>query len=80
MDRLPHDLPHTDAVKDEPLWRLEAITPTARRRRWSEQDKARIMAERLRPSVIVTEIARQYRLHRSQLYGSPASFGVRLTP
>ena len=52
------------------------ITGVERRRRWSEQDKARIVAESLKPGVIVAEVARRYGMHRNQLYGWRSAFGV----
>ena len=76
MDRLLHNLPHTDAIRDEPFRRIEVITGVERRRRWSEQDKARIVAESLKPGVIVAEVARRYGMHRNQLYGWRSAFGV----
>src|SRR3569833_2151194 len=76
MDRLLHNLPPTDAIRDEPFRRIEVITGVERRRRWSEQDKARIVAESLKPGVIVAEVARRYGLHRNQLYGWRSAFGV----
>ena len=76
MDRLLHNLPHTDAIRDEPFRRIEVITGVERRRWWSEQDKARIVAESLKPGVIVVEVARRYGMHRNQLYGWRSAFGV----
>jgi transposase len=76
MDRLLHNSPHTDAIKDEPFRRIEVITGVERRRRWSEQDKARIVAESLKPGVIVAEVARRHGIHRNQLYGWRSAFGV----
>jgi transposase len=76
MDRLLHSLPHTDAIRDEPFRRIEVLTGVERRRRWSEQDKARIVAESLKPGVIVAEVARRYGMHRNQLYGWRSAFGV----
>ena len=76
MDRLLHNLPHTDAIKNEPFRRIEVITGIERRRRWSEQDKARIVAESLEPGVIVADVARRYGIHRNQLYGWRSAFGV----
>jgi transposase len=76
MDRLLHNLPHTDAIKGEPVRRIEVITGVERRRRWSEEDKARIVAESLEPGVIVAEVARRYGMHRNQLYGWRSAFGV----
>src|SRR5919112_6518671 len=76
MDRLLHNLPHTDAIKDEPFRRIEVITGVERRRRWSEEDKARIVAESLEPGVVVADVARRYGIHRNQLYGWRSAFGV----
>ena len=76
MDRLLHNLPHTDAIKDEPFRRIEVITGVERRRRWSEQDKARIVAESLEPGVVVADVARRHGMHRNQLYGWRSTFGV----
>jgi transposase len=52
------------------------ITGVERRRRWSEQDKARIVAESLEPGVIVAKVAWRYGIHRNQLYGWRSAFGV----
>jgi transposase len=79
MDRLLHNLPHTDAIKDEPFRRIEVITGVERRRRWSEEDKARIVAESLEPGVVVAEVARRYGIHRNQLYDWRSAFGVQPT-
>jgi transposase len=76
MDRLLHNLPRKDAIRDEPFRRIEVLTGVERRRRWSEQDKARIVAESLKPGVIVAEVARRYGMHRNQLYGWRSAFGV----
>jgi transposase len=76
MDRLLHNLPHRDAIKDEPFRRIEVITGVERRRRWSEDDKARIVAESLEPGVVVADVARRYGIHRNQLYGWRSAFGV----
>ena len=76
MDRLLHNLPDTDAIRDEPFRRIEVITGVERRRRWSEQDKARIVAESLKPGVIVADVARRHGIHRNQLYGWRSAFGI----
>ena len=76
MGRLLHNLPPTDAIRDEPFRRIEVITGVERRRRWSEQDKARIVAESLKPGVIVAEVARRHGIHHNQLYGWRSAFGV----
>ena len=76
MDRLHHNLPPTDAISDKPFQRIEVITGVERRRRWSEEDKARIVAESLEPGVVVADVARRYGIHRNQLYGWRSAFGV----
>ncbi len=49
--------------------RLEVITGTGRRRRWSVDDKARIIAETLAPGAVTSEIARRYRISPQQIFG-----------
>lgn len=39
-----------------------------RRRQWSWEDKARIVAESLAPGAVASSIALRYGLHRNQLY------------
>jgi transposase-like protein len=77
MDRVPLNVPLTDTAQAKPFQRVEVITGIARRRRWSEQDKAKIVAESLEPGVIVADVARRYGLHRNQLYDWRAAFGIR---
>ena len=48
--------------------RLEVITGIGRRRRWSDEDKARIVAESLDPATTASAVARRYGLHVSQLF------------
>src|SRR5438270_1333186 len=48
--------------------RLEVITGVGRRRRWSDEDKARIVAESLAPATTASAVARRYGLHASQLF------------
>jgi transposase-like protein len=76
VDCLLDSLAPTDAIQDEPFRRIEVITGVARRRRWPEQDKARLAAESLEPGVVVADVARRYGLHRNQLYGWRSAFGV----
>ena len=49
--------------------RLEVITGTGRRRRFSEDDKARMVEETLTPGAVVSEIARRHGLTPQQLFG-----------
>jgi transposase len=48
--------------------RIELITGTGRRRRWSSDDKARIVEESLRPGANVSEIARRNGVSPQQLF------------
>ena len=47
--------------------RLEVLTGVGRRQRWSDEDKARIVAESLAPGTTASAVARRYGLHASQL-------------
>jgi Transposase len=49
--------------------RIEVITGTGRRRRWSSDDKARILLESLKPGANVSEVARRHGLSPQQLFG-----------
>ncbi len=44
------------------------ITGVGRRRRWTDEDKARIVAESLDPATTSSAVARRYGLHASQLF------------
>jgi transposase len=48
--------------------RLEVITGVGRRRRWSDEDKARIVAESLDPATTASAVARRHGLHAGQLF------------
>ena len=48
--------------------RIELITGAGRRRRWSSEDKARIVEESLASGVSVSEIARRHGLSPQQLF------------
>jgi transposase len=49
--------------------RVELLTGPGRRRRWSAEEKARIVAETLNPGVRVSDVARRWQLHPQQLFG-----------
>jgi transposase-like protein len=48
---------------------IEVITSVQRRRRWSAEEKERLVAASLEPSTGVSAVARQAGIHPSQLYG-----------
>jgi transposase len=47
---------------------VEVITGVGRRRRWSLDEKAQIVAESLDPATTASAVARRYGLHVSQLF------------
>jgi transposase len=47
---------------------VEVLTGTPRRRRWSDAEKAAIVAESMAPGAKSSEIALRHGLHRNQLY------------
>ncbi|WP_090571697.1 transposase [Belnapia rosea] len=49
----------SDDAKDGGYRRVEVLTAPGRRRKWSDDDKARIVAETLEPGAVVAEIARR---------------------
>jgi transposase len=58
----------TTSTKADSFRRVEVITGAGRRRRWSDRDKARILAESLDPATTASAVARRYGLHASQLF------------
>ena len=48
--------------------RVEVITSVQRRRRWSVEEKLRIVEESLRPGVSVATVARRHEINTNQLY------------
>ena len=75
-DRFDHTLERKlESKADEaddagvPLRRLELITGTGRRRRWSCDEKARILVESLQPGANISEVARRNGLSPQQLFG-----------
>ena len=53
----------------EPVRRLEIFTGGGRRRKWSEEDKARIVAEIVASGQSVCAVARRHGLSPQQLFG-----------
>jgi transposase len=60
-------LDHT--LKPEAVRRIEVITGTGRRRRFSDADKARVVEETFAPGAVVSEVARRHGLSPQQLFG-----------
>src|SRR3954463_16024180 len=58
----------TTSANRDSFRRLEVITGVGRRRRWSLEEKARIVAESLDPATSSSAVARHYGLHASQLF------------
>src|SRR3712207_4917433 len=58
----------TNSTNGDSFRRLEVITGVGRRRRWSLEDKARIVAESLDPATTSSAVARRHGLHTSQLF------------
>jgi transposase len=57
---------------DEPVVgvrRIELITGTARRREWSDREKARILLESAEPGANISDVARRNGLSPQQLFG-----------
>jgi len=54
---------------DEPVRRFEVFTGAGRRRDWSDEDKARIVAESYEPGATVSEVARRHAMSPQQLFG-----------
>src|SRR3954471_5303270 len=58
----------TTGTNDDGFRRLEVITGVGRRRRWTDEEKAWIVAESLDPASTVSAVARRSGRHPSQLF------------
>ena len=64
----PNDT-HQDNRKDaESYRRIELITGTTRRRRWSDDERARILAESFEPGANISAVARRHGVHGGLLH------------
>ena len=63
-----HNHGRTTGTNADGFRRLEVITGVGRRRRWTAEEKARIVAESLDPATTSSAVARRYGLHASQLF------------
>ena len=61
---MPSNLP----IDGHGFRRVEVLTGTPRRRRWSAAEKAAIVAESFAPGAVTSTIALRHGLHRNQLY------------
>src|SRR3954468_4056985 len=58
----------TTSANHDSFRRIEVITGVGRRRRWTDEEKALIVAESLDPATTASAVARRYGLHASQLF------------
>lgn len=59
----------TDDAKGGMYRRVEVLTGPGRRRRWSSEVKARIVAEALAPGAVVADVARRWQVCPQQVFG-----------
>jgi transposase len=64
MDGCRSNLP----INGQSVRRVEVLAGPERRRRWSWEEKARIVAESLAVDAVASAVARRYGLHPNQLY------------
>jgi transposase len=57
-----------DDAKGGGYRRIEVLTGPGRRRKWSDDDKARIVAETTRPGAVVSEVARRWQVSPQQVF------------
>ena len=67
-----HNVGHMPSLNSETepdtFQRIEIITGVARRRRWSAEEKARMVAESFAPEISVLAVARRHGVNPNQLY------------
>ena len=72
-DRFDHSVDHSDDTKEVSaparVRRIEVITGAERRRKWSAEEKAEIVAESLAEGAVVSDVARRHGLSPQQLFG-----------
>jgi transposase len=57
-----------DDAKGSGPRRIEVLTSPGRRRQWSDDEKARIVAETAQPGAVVTEVARRWQVTPQQVF------------
>jgi transposase len=58
----------SDDARDGGYRRVEVLTGPGRRRKWPDDDKARIVEETLRPGAVVAEVARRWQVSSQQVF------------
>ena len=58
----------SDDAKNGGYRRVEVLTGPSRRRKWSDDDKARIVEETLRPGTVVADVARRWQVSSQQVF------------
>jgi transposase len=69
QDRFDHMGNHTLDPKAGGVRRIEVITGAGRRRRWTREAKARIVAESYSSGLAISEVARRHEIRAQQLFG-----------
>jgi transposase len=64
MDDWPSNLP----IEEQSFRRIEILSGTPRRRRWSAEEKAAMVAASLAPGAVARQVAVRYGVHPNQLY------------
>jgi transposase len=72
MDRYPSNLP----IVEQSYRRVEVLSGTPRRRRWSSEEKAQIVAESSVPGAVARSVALRHGVHPNQLYAWRRELGV----
>ena len=67
MENASHDALHQHRHEGDEYRRIEVITGTVRRRRWSAEEKAALVAESLQPGINVSVFARRHGVSRGLL-------------
>jgi transposase len=62
------DCPSNLPTEERSFRRVEVLTGTARRRRWSDAEKASIVAESLAAGAVARQVALRHGVHPNQLY------------
>jgi len=75
-----HRASHNTNIEPDTFQRIEVITGVGRRRRWSDEEKARIVAESFAPGTKVLALCRRHGLSPNQLYAWRRKFRIDEVP